>query len=92
MAVLEGMACGKAIISTTVGAIPEVVHKENGFLVSPGDVDALASAMIICANDAEIVKSMGLNNLDKIKKSFSMEYMHKKLNELYVKVYDESRA
>ena len=29
MAILEGMACGKAIISTTVGAIPEVVKEEN---------------------------------------------------------------
>lgn len=53
MAILEGMACGKAIISTTVGAIPEVVKKENGILVQPGDVTALANvtlaAMILLA-------------------------------------------
>ena len=33
MAILEGMACGKAIISTKVGAIPEVVKEENGILI-----------------------------------------------------------
>lgn len=38
MSVLEGMASGKAIISTTVGAIPEVIKEQNGILVQPGDV------------------------------------------------------
>ena len=92
MAILEGMACGKAIISTTVGAIPEVIKPENGFLVEPGDIDALAAAMIICANDSEIVKAAGISNLEKIRSIFSMETMHKKLSELYLKVYYESRA
>lgn len=92
MAILEGMSCGKAIISTTVGAIPEVISAENGFLVKPGDVDALAAAMIICSNDFEIVKSMEFSNLEKIRRSFSMENMHNKLNELYLKVNNESRA
>ena len=46
MAILEGMAAGKAIISTTVGAIPEVVTGENGALVEPGDVIALAQALL----------------------------------------------
>ncbi len=36
MSVLEGMACGKAIISSTVGAIPEVVTKDNGILIEAG--------------------------------------------------------
>lgn len=92
MAILEGMACGKAIISTTVGAIPEVVKSENGFLVEPGDIDALVAAMIICANDPEIVREMGLNNIKKIRSFFSMEIMHHKLNELYGKVNNESRS
>lgn len=46
MAILEGMAAGKAIISTTVGAIPEVVTGGNGTLVEPGDVIALAQALL----------------------------------------------
>lgn len=46
MAILEGMACGKAIISTTVGAIPEVVKEENGILIEPGDIKKLSEALI----------------------------------------------
>ncbi len=43
---LEGMACERAVIATNVGGMPEVVrHNENGLLIPPGDVDALAQAI-----------------------------------------------
>ena len=46
MALLEAMAWGLAPLSTPVGAIPEIVaHEQNGLLVPPGDVAALARAM-----------------------------------------------
>jgi glycosyltransferase involved in cell wall biosynthesis len=46
MALLEAMAWGLAPVSTPVGAIPEIVaHEQNGLLVPPGDVAALAGAM-----------------------------------------------
>jgi glycosyltransferase involved in cell wall biosynthesis len=45
-ALLEGMACECAVVTTNVGGMPEVVrHGENGLLVPPGDVDALAEAV-----------------------------------------------
>ena len=47
-ALLEGMACGKATVATSVGGIPEVLSRgstECGLLVPPGDVDALVDAM-----------------------------------------------
>lgn len=43
---VEALHFGLPIISTTVGAIPEMVlHDINGYRVQPGDVDALAKAM-----------------------------------------------
>jgi glycosyltransferase involved in cell wall biosynthesis len=46
ISILEGMAAGLAILSTRVGSVPEVIRDgENGFLVAPGDVDALADRM-----------------------------------------------
>ena len=45
IAILEGMDAGCAIISTTVGAIPEVVDNSNGFLHEPGDLTRLASSI-----------------------------------------------
>jgi glycosyltransferase involved in cell wall biosynthesis len=44
-AVLEGMACGRSVVTTTVGGPPEFVPPEAGMLVDPLDEEALADAL-----------------------------------------------
>lgn len=83
MSILEGMAAGKAILSTPVGAIPEVVTAENGILVEPGDRLALAEGLLRCSGDVEMLKSMSRNNIEKIKAIFSIDRMHELLAECY---------
>lgn len=90
MAILEGMACGKAIISTTVGAIPEVVKKENGILVQPGDISGLRDALCKYCMDLEEVERIGSANIDLIKSNYSMNVMHQKLAMYYNDVMHES--
>lgn len=84
MAILEGMACGKAIISTTVGAIPEVVKEENGILIEPGDIKALTEAMLTYCKDENAVKTAGSVNIQRINEKYSMEAMHRRLKEIYL--------
>jgi glycosyltransferase involved in cell wall biosynthesis len=50
--VLEYMAAGKAIVATAVGGTPELVeHERQALLVPPGDIDALARAMLRLLRD-----------------------------------------
>jgi colanic acid/amylovoran biosynthesis glycosyltransferase len=43
---MEAFACGRAVVTTRVAGIPELVrHGESGWLVTPGDVDGLAQAL-----------------------------------------------
>ena len=44
-AVLEALACGRPVVATNVGGIPEIMSEECGRLVPPRDPAALAQAL-----------------------------------------------
>jgi teichuronic acid biosynthesis glycosyltransferase TuaC len=43
--VIEALACGRPVVATNVGGIPELVDSESGILVAPRDSEALAEAL-----------------------------------------------
>jgi glycosyltransferase involved in cell wall biosynthesis len=58
-ALLEGMLAGRAVISTSVGAVPDVIRNgENGLLVSPRDVDGIANALIRIYDDPNLLEAL----------------------------------
>jgi glycosyltransferase involved in cell wall biosynthesis len=60
MVILEAFAHGVPVVSTHVGAIPEVVDPgRNGLLVSAGDVPALTNALMLLIEDAELRRRLG---------------------------------
>jgi glycosyltransferase involved in cell wall biosynthesis len=60
MVTLEAMSCGKAIVATRAGAIPELIlDGENGTLVPPGDVAALTEALIRYAENPDLRHAHG---------------------------------
>ena len=55
IALLEAMALGLPCLTTRVNAIPEAVrHGVNGWLIKPGDAQALAQAIVMLAGDATL--------------------------------------
>ena len=51
---MEAMATGVPVISTTVAGIPELIrHGEDGLLVAPSDPDGLADAIESLLMDAD---------------------------------------
>jgi teichuronic acid biosynthesis glycosyltransferase TuaC len=57
---MEAMACGKAIIGSDVGGIPElVIEGETGHMVPPKNTTALAYALVSAANNPDLIANMG---------------------------------
>jgi glycosyltransferase involved in cell wall biosynthesis/CelD/BcsL family acetyltransferase involved in cellulose biosynthesis len=60
VALMEGMACARAVVSTRIGGIPELIDSgTNGLLVEAGDADALADAIETLLHDAERRAALG---------------------------------
>jgi glycosyltransferase involved in cell wall biosynthesis len=58
---LEAMGFGAPVIASTAGAVPEVVDDgSEGFLVTPGNVDALAEAIGKLTRDRNLLLTMSL--------------------------------
>jgi glycosyltransferase involved in cell wall biosynthesis len=60
--VVEAMAFGLPIIASRVGGIPDLVEDgETGFLIEPGDYDAVAARLISLGSDRERLRRMSGN-------------------------------
>lgn len=60
MSVLEAMGWGLPVITTPVGGIPELITpKQNGLLVTPGDLEQLATAMQFLIQDSSERQALG---------------------------------
>lgn len=83
IAMLEAMAGGNAVVSTTVGAIPEVITEDHGLLVEPGDADALRAAIEELVRDPERTVELGRNNAELVAERYSWDVAVEKLMECY---------
>jgi glycosyltransferase involved in cell wall biosynthesis len=73
---IDAMACGKPVVATTAGGIPEVVvDGETGILVAPRDHEAMARAIVLLLKDEGLRRRMGKAGLSRARVDFSAERM-----------------
>lgn len=71
--IMEAMAVGLPVVSTSLAGIPEMVHSgESGLLVSPNDSPALAQAMSALLSDRELARRYGARGRELARTKFSV--------------------
>lgn len=81
---LEAMSCGIPVISTSVGAVPEIVNFKQGILIQPNNSNELARAMedmISC-----IAQYNGKEIRETIINNYSYPAIGKELDQIFRKV------
>jgi glycosyltransferase involved in cell wall biosynthesis len=70
----EYMGMGKAIIASDLDQIGEVLeHNKTAYLVPPGDVEALANAIAVVANDETLRIKLGENARKEVVAKYTWE-------------------
>lgn len=67
LTLLESLACGTPVITSNTSAMPEVVG-DAGILVSPNDVEAMASHVIQLHTDTKYRQNLVEKGLDRVRK------------------------
>jgi len=80
----EASACGKAVVATNAGSIPEIIiNGKTGVLVPPRDSKALAEAIIELLTNRNKARKMGKRGAKYVRRKFSWEKSVKKHLEVY---------
>lgn len=89
MVVLEAMAAGLPVVSTTVEGIPQVVrHERDGLLSAPGDAAALAAALARIARGEVSVDALGDSASQRQRERFSDIAMARGVANIYDEVLE----
>jgi len=87
----EAMACEVPIVSTTAGALPEVVGRDGdaGLLVEPGSAPALATAIATLLDAPELRRTMGIAGRARVEELFTWRKAAERTVESYREIMRE---
>lgn len=81
---VEAMAMSKPVVATEVGGVPEVVADgEVGYLVPPGDAEAMAEKICRLIEDAELREAIGRNGRKRVLELFDIRAIIRRWEQTY---------
>ena len=84
MVLLEAMVCGKPIVVSPVGGIPEVVKDfESALFVTPGSITEIAQALISLSTNSALAEKLGQNAQEIARQRYGLPLHIQTLNTLY---------
>jgi glycosyltransferase involved in cell wall biosynthesis len=85
---VEAMACGVPLVTTTGGALPEVVGRDGqaALTVPPGDPGALAAAILTALDDSSLRARLGAAGRVRVEQRFSWRRTAERTVEQYREV------
>jgi glycosyltransferase involved in cell wall biosynthesis len=90
VSVIEALAGRRPVVATRVGGVPDVIRDGiDGFLVEPGDVDALAERLGRLAADPALAARMGEAGRERVLERYSVERLVGDVDALYRKLLAE---
>ncbi|MDD4857433.1 MAG: glycosyltransferase [Candidatus Krumholzibacteria bacterium] len=93
VSLLEAMAAGRAIVSTSIGGIPDAISDgRNGLLVPSGDRAALAAALERLVRDPALRAALGRAAAADAGTHFGMKNVAGRIGDLYVELCSRKRA
>jgi glycosyltransferase involved in cell wall biosynthesis len=92
MVLIEAMACNRPVVATSLPGISEVVSDgEDGYLVPPGNIDALAQAILRLEHSTVSRRAeMGALGRQKVERQFDWERIGDRLESIYRDVRAET--
>jgi glycosyltransferase involved in cell wall biosynthesis len=82
---VEAMAAGLPVVGSRVGAIAEMIG-EAGFVIDPGDREALGASLVRLADDAELRRRLGACGRARAEALFDARRNARRLEQLFVDV------
>ena len=87
---LEAMAMKKAIVSTSVGGMPEILEdSHSGLLVEPNNADAIADGCVRILNDQQLRADIEIGARSRVENKFSIAIQRENIVNLYTGLISE---
>ena len=84
---VEAMACGKPVIGTNIGGIPDVIIDGiNGILVKPKNHQEIAQEIAVLLKNSELRKEMGMRGRRIVEEKFDIDKRIDRILSIYSKL------